>query len=697
MFDRKAVGGLRLERHYGCALKIKPYRVLDLSRAHFGVRELDIQTHQNPPRITLEQILSHDSVPTLPVVALQLMELTSNPEVSLKEIAGLIQSDPGLASKVLKTVNSSFYGLPKPCPSIERAIVILGLKAIKSLVLGFSMVNLTKKMDEELDLGDFWKHTILASVGARQIAKDIDFHEPDEVFAAALMQDIGVLTLLAVNTDLYAPLLAQAKGSQIKLLELERSEIGIDHIQVGTALAEKWRMPTPIVIGIRHHHDKTPPHDENEKLVQCIVAGELVANAMTEEFIGQGYAVLYSTVSAWFGQGEKDIEDLVDHVQDASKEVAKLLDQQIGEIPSAQELMNRANQRLFETQLETQREAEQAKHDAMTDGLTGIYNRAHYDRVVVNALSDAVSKQQPIAVLFSDADKFKFVNDTYGHACGDAVLIELAKRVTQTVGERGTVCRYGGEEFVVILPGLDAAAAEQVGEEIRQNIADSPFDLDGVLGAPDEPMPRTVSVGVASWEPGQENLTAGQLTQRADKAVYTAKESGRNNVKCWGVDTGRRAEDHRADEAAGLDLPLNSHTPDSDIQILLVEDDPLASRLIQSMLEKQPGVSVVAKDDGRAAIEHLRDCQAPGRRNPDMIITDINIPGYNGLQIVRALRSNVKFSDITIAVVTATLDDDLAKSCLEAGADSIYNKFEISADLKGWCSELIHSLSSKAA
>lgn len=656
-----------------------------------------MQQDSNQSKISLEQILSHGSVPTLPVVAMQLLELTSNPDVELNEIAELIQSDPGLASKVLKTVNSSFYGLPKPCPSIDRAIVILGLKAIKSLVLGFSMVNLTKDMDDQIDLGDFWKHTILSAVGARQIAGDVGVGEPDEVFAAALMQDIGVLAMLAAKTEIYAPLVAEANGNHAKLLTIEQERLGIDHIMVGTALAEKWRMPAPIVVGIRHHHDKTPPTGEHETLVKSIVVGELAASAMNEEFIGQGFAVLYSTAQAWFGQGEQDIEHLIDKVQQSSSEVAKLLEQQIGEIPSAQELMNRANERLFENQLETQREAEIAKRDAVTDGLTGIPNRAHFDQAVADALGDAFAKQMPITVLFSDADKFKFVNDTYGHPCGDAVLIELAKRVTETVGDRGTVCRYGGEEFVVVLPGMNTEQGAEVGEQIRAAIADSPFDLEGVLGAPPEPMPRTVSVGVAAWQPGDDQLTAEQLTQRADKAVYTAKETGRNNVKVWGVSAGRRESDRIADQAAGLGVSLDALPPQDQAEVLLIEDDPLALRLMQSMFELQRGVSVEAKVDGREAIEYLRDCQGPGRRNPDLIITDLNIPGYNGLQILRALRSNVKFQQIPVVVVTATVDEELKQSCMDAGANGVYNKVEISSDLKGWCAGLIRSIFTQAA
>jgi len=662
----------------------------------FGVETLSAGKTQIKPEISVERILAHGSVPTLPAVAMRLLEMTSNPDVALHDIAELVQNDPGLATKVLKTVNSSFYGLAKPCPSIERAIAMLGLRAIKSLVLGFSMVNLTGVMDDQIDLHAFWKHTIISAVGARQIATICEIGEPDEVFAAALFQDIGVLAMLATYTKEYAPILAQCDNNHHALLGLERRELGTDHIEIGVALAEKWKMPEQIVAGIRHHHDPTPPNNAFKPLTQCIVVGELLATAMTADEINQCFAQLYSTANAWFGHSSDDIEALIQKVQSSSRKVAKLLDKQIGEIPSAQELISRASERLFEEQLQTQREAEKAHQDAITDGLTGVPNRKHFDSLIAPALADAVNDQTSIAVLFSDADKFKFVNDTYGHPCGDAVLVELAKRITDAVGKRGTACRYGGEEFVVVLPGMDVEQASKVAEEIRRAVADTPFALKGVPGAPDEPLVRTVSLGVAAWSPGEETLTAEQLVQRADKAVYAAKESGRNNVKRWGMDTGRREADRRADSAAHLGVSLDAMPADGTTKVLLIEDDPLAARLIQSMLEQNRGVSVDVKTDGRLAIEYLRDCQAPGGRNPDLIISDMNIPGYNGLQIIRALRSNVKFSSIPIVVVSATLEDGQREACAEAGVNQIYNKLEISGDLKGWCSELIRSLPNAA-
>lgn len=646
--------------------------------------------------MTLERILAHGSVPTLPAVAMKLLEMTSNPDVKLNDIAELIQNDPGLASKVLKTVNSSFYGLPKPCPSIERAIAMLGLRAVKSLVLGFSMVNLTRGLSDGVDLNSFWRHTIISAAAARQIALVADFGEPDEVFAAALFQDIGVLTMLAAYPDAYCPLLASVGVDHQALLRLERERTGLLHPEVGAALAEKWKMPELIVNAIRHHHDRNPAESDFQPVIQCVVLGELIAAAMSAERIDQSLATLYMTAQAWFGQDAARVEVLIDKVEQSSREIAKLLDQKIGEVPTSQELMQRANERLLEEQLQTQREAEQAHHDALTDALTGVPNRKHFDELVAKTVADAVSAQSPVAVLFSDADKFKYVNDTFGHPVGDAVLIELARRVRETVGERGTVCRYGGEEFVVVLPGMDLDAAFAVGEEIRLSVCGDPFDLKGAPGGPDEPLPRSVSVGVAAWSPGQPEVTAEQLVQRADMAVYTAKQSGRNNVKRWGVDTGRRASDQHADQAANLGVPLDALPHDGKTLVLLVEDDPLAAQLVRSMLTQKPGVTVEVRPDGRAAIEYLRDSQGPGGRLPDLIISDLNIPGYNGLQIVRALKSNARFNTIPIILISATVDEAQYNACIQAGAEKVYNKLDVSTDLKAWCDQILRTLQAAA-
>jgi len=114
----------------------------------------------------IEEILSCSSLPSLPAVALRVVELTSNVDVKLPELATTIQNDQGLASKVLRTVNSSFYGLPNRCASINKALVLLGLGPVKSLALSFSLIGSIGDQDDGFDYQNYWRRGLFTAVSA---------------------------------------------------------------------------------------------------------------------------------------------------------------------------------------------------------------------------------------------------------------------------------------------------------------------------------------------------------------------------------------------------------------------------------------------------------------------------------------------------------------------------------------------------
>ncbi len=111
----------------------------------------------------LEKILSSPDLPSLPKVAMELLELTRDPDVELMEIARLVQYDPALSSKILRTVNSSYYGLAEPAPTIKRALTYLGMNTLKSLVLGFSLIDVTKQSQNGFDLIDYWRRGLFSA------------------------------------------------------------------------------------------------------------------------------------------------------------------------------------------------------------------------------------------------------------------------------------------------------------------------------------------------------------------------------------------------------------------------------------------------------------------------------------------------------------------------------------------------------
>ncbi|MBX3567211.1 MAG: PleD family two-component system response regulator [Rhizobiaceae bacterium] len=161
---------------------------------------------------------------------------------------------------------------------------------------------------------------------------------------------------------------------------------------------------------------------------------------------------------------------------------------------------------------------------AVTDGLTGLHNRRYLDSHLSTLFDRAVSRRRPLSLMIADLDRFKSINDTFGHDGGDDVLREFARRLRQNVRGIDLACRYGGEEFVVVMPDTDGAIAERVAERIRTQIEATPFRLsrDGAEIA------MTVSLGVSTLR--RPNDTIADLIKRADIALYEAKSGGRNRV-----------------------------------------------------------------------------------------------------------------------------------------------------------------------
>lgn len=172
---------------------------------------------------------------------------------------------------------------------------------------------------------------------------------------------------------------------------------------------------------------------------------------------------------------------------------------------------------------------EKLRYLGLTDGLTGVRNRRYFDQRLLDECRAVQRHGRPLACLFLDLDRFKQINDSHGHQSGDIVLQRTAERIARQLRDSDLLCRYGGEEFVVLLLDTDTGAASDVAERIRVAVSESEVDLpEGIL------LPVTLSVGVAVVENTDEleaEQLASQLVEAADAALYRAKASGRNCVE----------------------------------------------------------------------------------------------------------------------------------------------------------------------
>jgi two-component system cell cycle response regulator len=183
------------------------------------------------------------------------------------------------------------------------------------------------------------------------------------------------------------------------------------------------------------------------------------------------------------------------------------------------------------TQLRKKRYQDRLRHNvqlslemAITDQLTGLHNRRYMARHLDSLISNAQKSNTPLAFLIMDIDHFKSVNDTHGHDIGDEVLREFANRISANIRGIDLACRYGGEEFVVVMPDTDVDFAYTIAERLRQGVETTPFEISRMPGS----LKVTISIGIAASLGGDDN--AEKLLHRADQALYRAKREGRNRV-----------------------------------------------------------------------------------------------------------------------------------------------------------------------
>src|ERR1700760_4667349 len=202
----------------------------------------------------INRIRQCSNLPSLPAIAIQVLELAQKADVDIAEIARTISKAPALSTKILRTVNSSFYARSQNVSTISHALVILGLQSVKTLVLGFSLVtNLMKGKEKGFKHIDYWRRSIYSATAARTIAIRINLVQQEEAFLATLLKDIGMLVLDQVLGDEYGDICSRATTHE-DLVAIEQQELQMTHADIGGVLADQWKLPPLLAAPIRAHH-----------------------------------------------------------------------------------------------------------------------------------------------------------------------------------------------------------------------------------------------------------------------------------------------------------------------------------------------------------------------------------------------------------------------------------------------------------
>ncbi len=275
------------------------------------------------PVLTLDTVLADiHLLPSLPAAVDALVVALSNDNISIDELAQGVAKDQALAARALRVANSAFYGLQHKVASIHEAIVVLGFRAVGSLVTAASVTGYFKPSpDSGFDLQRFWCHSFGAALCARALVRGLHPNparlNPESGFTAGLLHDIGALMLATTHPAHYARVIAMSNEQGCRIQQAERHVLGFDHAAVGAALAVRWSFPPDIVLAVARHHE--PESATGETLVDVAHA----ANALAYGLAWHGDAgapswTLEATVdpAVWrrLGLNEDSLHDVLDAI-----------------------------------------------------------------------------------------------------------------------------------------------------------------------------------------------------------------------------------------------------------------------------------------------------------------------------------------------------------------------------------------------
>ena len=225
-----------------------------------------------PVELAKQALSQVTALATLPEVTAKVIKTVEDPKSSAQQLHGIVKHDPALVSRVLKVVNSAFYGLPGQVTSIDRAIVLLGLNAVKNLAIAASLGQMFRgvKLTDAYSAKDLWSHCVAVAVVGRELAKG-KATVADEAFLGGMIHDIGLLVALQGWPERVKAVCQEAQLSDRPFVELEKDLIGVNHGYLGKALAERWQFPKSCQsVAAYHHTPLLPP--EPERTVVAIVA-----------------------------------------------------------------------------------------------------------------------------------------------------------------------------------------------------------------------------------------------------------------------------------------------------------------------------------------------------------------------------------------------------------------------------------------
>ena len=487
----------------------------------------------------LDRVLKCDRLPSMPAVAMKVIELTSSNRSSMREIAEVITNDQGLSGKVLKTVNSSFYGLSKPCTTINQSIVMLGLNAVKTLALGFSLVgSLARSNGNGFDYKSYWRRGLLSGVAAKCIAAEARIGHDEECFLAGLLQDVGMVAFYEALGEEYGMILDQIGDDHRQLARVELSDLEMTHADVGAMLAGRWKLPPELAMPIKFHERPTAAPQEYLEICQAVGLGNIAADVLSAPEGGVALKRYYAKAQEWFSLSPMQADAVMNKISVGAKEVAKLLDIDAGAFGDPESVRKQANEQLLAVTVpfgpggqtdDTPLGVED------TDTVTMLPSRRILNQNMIATVEQFQAGGGPFSMGVFAVDQFAEIELQQGPEYADEMLAQIAATLRTTVEPYNAVCFcFERGKFAVLMGGTDRITGTKHAERFKAAVAAAPLRIKppGLLAVD---LHTTVSAGLLTMDTTtREKFTNVELVfETIERALTSAQKAGANVLRVF--------------------------------------------------------------------------------------------------------------------------------------------------------------------
>ncbi len=487
-----------------------------------------------------ELLVDPDAIPSPPMLVMQIIRLADDPDVSIPKLSKLVEQDAPLAAKFVRMANSSLFSPSREITSVQRALVVVGLRSVRILALSTSMKSLLPPTAGGLECEEARRRSLVNAIASKLFLERLDKDTAEQAFLAGLLGHIGMLVIAAEAPEVYSVLIEE--GGEWPSATRQMQVLGFTADELTARLTAKWGLPDSISEGIRCRSGLEAMDSGAEASTKLMLRG-LEAGCVAEEVLcgnnsGEALRDLAEVAHESFGMDLDAVSRVLLDIEPVLEETAGLLSFDLPPGNSHAELLAEAMGKMqnisldavsaFSRESQAVEELSQRNRALETenrqDDLTGLLNRRGFDAVLSSEIDKRLQEPQEdaLGLLVFDIDFFKKVNDTYGHQVGDEVLREVGHAFRRISRKSEFVARQGGEEFALILPNTNLEEMKQAAERLRNEVAEIMLSADG------ETVSLTISAGGAAVNQVGEDGVIQRLYERADQLLYEAKRNGRN-------------------------------------------------------------------------------------------------------------------------------------------------------------------------